>query len=102
MPQRSGHCAAIHRVLVEQGVEQGQEPVAEVESGPDNGSSLSPPDTRVLVNTPQRVVVPDRNNNGISKLSLIQLLLNTVKSADKACMVVWKPRFLTKIVVYCL
>ena len=58
MPQRPGHCAALYRVLVEQGVEQRQEPVAEVEGGPDNGRSLRPPDPRVLVNTPQRVVVP--------------------------------------------
>ena len=57
MPQRPGHCTAIHRVLVEQGVEQRQEPVAEVEGGPDDGCSLRPPDPRVLVNTPQRVVV---------------------------------------------
>ena len=58
MPQRPRHSAATHRVFVEQGVEEGQEPVAEGEGGPDDCRCVRPPDPRVLVNAPQGVVVP--------------------------------------------
>ena len=64
MPQRPGHSAAIYRVFVEQGVEQRQQPVAETQGGPDNARSLRPPDTRVLVNASEGVMVPGEGIEG--------------------------------------